>query len=279
MAAMATTATTATPKQTAIIGAGVMGETLLSGLVRAGRRVDTLLVGEKRAERATELEERYGVTVLDNVAAAEKADTVALVVKPQDMGDVLAQVTPVLRPGQLVVSLAAGITTAWIEARVPDGVAVVRVMPNTPMLVDEGMAAISPGSHCDEAHLVEAESLMASCGKVMRVPEKQMDAVTAISGSGPAYVFFVVESMIEAGVHLGLPRATATELAVQTLVGSAVMLRETGTHPVVLREQVTSPAGTTAAALRELEIHSVRAAFLAAMEAARDRSRELAAGA
>ena len=151
-------------------------------------------------------------------------------------------------------------------------------MPNTPALVDEGMAAISPGSHCDDDHLAEAEALMASVGKVVRIPERQQDAVTAISGSGPAYIFFVVESMIEAGVHLGLPRATATELVVQTLVGSAKMLRETGTHPVVLREQVTSPGGTTAAALRELEIHKVRAAFLAAMEAARDRSRELAEG-
>ena len=265
-------------KQTAILGAGVMGETLLSGLVRAGRRVDALLVGEKRPERAHELEERYGVAVVSNVEAAEKADTVALVVKPQDMGDLLDEIAPVLRAGQLVCSLAAGITTGFIESRVPEGVAVVRVMPNTPALVDEGMAAISPGSHCDDDHLAEVEALMASTGKVLRVPERQMDAVTAISGSGPAYLFFVVESMIEAGVHLGLPRSTATDLVVQTVVGSATMLRETGSHPVVLREQVTSPGGTTAAALRELEIHKVRAAFLAAMEAARDRSRALAEG-
>ncbi len=264
--------------QTAILGAGVMGETLLSGLVRAGRRVDALLVGEKRPDRARELEERYGVAVVSNADAARKADTIAVVVKPQDMAVLLEEIAPELRPGQLLVSLAAGITTAFIEARVPDGVAVVRVMPNTPALVDEGMAAIAPGSHCDDAHLAEAESLMASTGKVLRVPERQMDAVTAISGSGPAYIFFVVESMIEAGVHLGLPRATATDLVVQTVVGSATMLRETGTHPVVLREQVTSPGGTTAAALRELEVHKVRAAFLAAMEAARDRSRALAEG-
>lgn len=265
-------------KQTAILGAGVMGETLLSGLVRAGRRVDRLLVGEKRPDRARELEERYGVAVVSNIDAATRADTLALVVKPQDMSALLDEIAPVLRPGQLLVSLAAGITTAFIEARVPAGVAVVRVMPNTPALVDEGMAAISPGLHCDEQHLAEVEDLMSSTGKVMRIPERQQDAVTAISGSGPAYIFFVVESMIEAGVHLGLPRGTSTELVIQTLVGSAAMLRETGTHPVVLREQVTSPAGTTAAALRELEIHRVRAAFLAAMEAARDRSRELAEG-
>jgi pyrroline-5-carboxylate reductase len=265
-------------RQTAILGAGVMGETLLSGLVRAGRRVDHLMVGEKRPERARELEERYGVAVVSNREAAAKADTVAVVVKPQDMNDLLTEIAPELRPGQLLVSLAAGITTAHIEAHVPDGVAVVRVMPNTPALVDEGMAAIAPGSHCDDGHLAEAEALMASTGKVLRVPERQMDAVTAISGSGPAYLFYVVESMIEAGVHLGLPRATATDLVVQTVVGSAHMLRETGSHPVVLREQVTSPGGTTAAAVRELEIHRVRAAFLAAMEAARDRSRELAEG-
>ncbi len=262
----------------AILGAGVMGETLLSGLIRAGRRVDDLMVGDKRADRAAELRERYGVETVGNLDAATKADTLVLVVKPQDMADLLAEISPVVRPGQLVVSLAAGITTSFLESRLPDGVAVVRVMPNTPALVDEGMAAISRGSHCDESHLVEAESLLASTGRVIRVPERQQDAVTAISGSGPAYLFFVVEAMIEAGVHLGLPRSTASELVVQTVVGSAKLLRETGEHPVVLRERVTSPGGTTAAAVRQLEDHKVRAAFLTALEAARDRSRELAEG-
>jgi pyrroline-5-carboxylate reductase len=262
----------------AILGAGVMGETLLSGLVRAGRPVESLLVGEKRRERAAELEQRYGVEVLPNREAASRADTVVVVVKPQDMGELLTEIAPSLRQGQLVVSLAAGITTAFIESHLPEGIAVVRVMPNTPALVDEGMAAISRGSHCDEEHLAEAESLMASTGRVTRVPEQQQDAVTAISGSGPAYLFFVVEAMIEAGVHLGLPRTTASELVVQTVVGSAKLLRETGEHPTVLREQVTSPGGTTAAAIRQLEDHKVRAAFLTAMEAARDRSRALAEG-
>ena len=263
---------------TAIIGAGVMGETLLSGLIRAGRPVSELLVGEKRPERAQELVEKYAVSVVSNVDATKGADTIALVVKPQDMGALLDEIAPAVRPGQLVVSLAAGITTAFLESRLPDGVAVVRVMPNTPALVDEGMAAISPGSHCDDDHLAVAESLLRTTGRVVRVPEKQQDAVTAISGSGPAYLFFVVESMIEAGVHLGLPRGTATELVVQTVVGSAKLLRETGEHPTVLREQVTSPGGTTAAAIRQLEDHKVRAAFLTAMEAARDRSRALAEG-
>ena len=261
----------------AIIGAGVMGESLLSGLIRGGHDIADLIVGEKRPERAVELREKYGVEVLANVEAAARADTVALVVKPQDMSDVLTEIAPHLRSGQVLISLAAGITTDYIEKHIPDGIAVVRVMPNTPALVDEGMAAISAGTHCDEEHLALAEGMMSVTSRVVRVPENQQDAVTAISGSGPAYLFFVVESMIEAGVHLGLPRSTATELVVQTVVGSAKLLRETGTHPTVLREQVTSPGGTTAAAIRQLEDHKVRAAFIMAMEAARDRSVALAA--
>lgn len=262
----------------AVFGAGVMGETLLSGLLRAGRRAEDIVITERRTDRAAELRERYGVEVLDNVAAAKAADTLVLVVKPQDMGSLLDELAPHVGGGQLVVSLAAGITTSYVETRLAEGVAVVRVMPNTPALVDEGMAAISPGSHCDESHLAEAEGLLRATGKVLRVPEHQLDAVTAVSGSGPAYVFYVVEAMIEAGVHLGLPRGVASELVVQTVVGSAKLLRETGEHPVVLRERVTSPGGTTAAALRQLEDHKVRAAFLSAIEAARDRSRALAAG-
>ncbi len=261
----------------AIIGAGVMGESLLSGLIRGGHEIADLVVGEKRRERAVELREKYGVEVLANVDAAARADTVALVVKPQDMGDVLTEIAPHLRAGQVLISLAAGITTDYIEKHIPDGIAVVRVMPNTPALVDEGMAAISAGTHCDEEHLALAEGMMSVTSRVVRVPENQQDAITAISGSGPAYLFFVVEAMIEAGVHLGLPRSTATELVVQTVVGSAKLLRETGTHPTVLREQVTSPGGTTAAAIRQLEDHKVRAAFIMAREAARDRSVALAA--
>jgi pyrroline-5-carboxylate reductase len=262
----------------AVLGAGVMGETVVSGLLRAGRPASDLLLTVRRSDRAPELRERYGIDVVSNIEAATKAATLMLVVKPQDMPDLLDEIAPAVRAGQLVISLAAGITTETIESRLPEGVAVVRVMPNTPALVDEGMAAISRGTHCDEAHLVEAEELMGATGHVIRVPEKQQDAVTAISGTGPAYLFFVVEAMIEAGVHLGLPRSTATELVIQTMVGSAKLLRETGEHPTVLREQVTSPGGTTAAAIRELEDHKVRAAFMVALESARDRSRALARG-
>jgi len=262
----------------AILGVGVMGSTLLAGLLRSGRNAADLVITGRNVERAEELAETYGVRLMSNVDAAVDADTLVLVVKPQDMDGLLAEISDHVRPGALVVSLAAGITTGFLEERLPSGTAVVRVMPNTPALVDEGMAAISPGKHCDEGHLNEAEELLRSCGKVLRIPEKHLDAVTAISGSGPAYIFYVVEAMIEAGVLLGMPRATSTDLVVQTLYGAATMLKETGQHPTVLREQVSSPGGTTMAALRQLDDHKVRAAFVTAMEAAAKRSKELASG-
>jgi len=262
----------------AIFGAGVMGETLLAGLIRAGRPASELVVTERREDRAAELREKHGVEVVGNVEAAEKADTLVFVVKPQDMGALCDEIAPHVRPGALVVSLAAGITTEFLESHLPQGCPVVRVMPNTPALVDQGMAALAPGAHCDQEHLVEARQLLEAVGRVVVLDEKHLDAVTAISGSGPAYFFYIAEAMIEAGVFLGLPRSTATELVVQTCYGAATMLRETGEHPSVLREQVTSPGGTTVAALRTLDDHKVRAAFISALEAARDRSHELASG-
>jgi pyrroline-5-carboxylate reductase len=262
----------------AILGTGVMGETLLSGLIRSGRHADDLIVTARRPGRADELADRYGVRAMTNAEAADAADTLVLVVKPQDMAVLVEEIRDHVSPGNLVVSLAAGIPTAYLESRLPEGVAVVRVMPNTPALVDQGMAAVSPGRSADVAHLEEAAELLRSCGRVVQVAEKHQDAVTAISGSGPAYIFYVVEAMIEAGVVLGLPRPTSTELVVQTLFGAATMMRETGQHPTVLREQVTSPGGTTAAALRQLDDHKVRAAFISAMEAAAVRSHELASG-
>ena len=176
-----------------------------------------------------------------------------------------------------MVSVAAGITTARIEGALPKDVAVVRCMPNTPALVDQAITAISPGQHADDDHLAVAERLLSAVGRVVRVPESQLDAVTALSGSGPAYFFFLVEAMIDAGILLGLPRALSAELIVQTAIGSSIMLRDSGEHPVQLREAVTSPGGTTIAAIRELENHGVRAALLAAIEAACLRSRELGA--
>ena len=260
---------------TAIIGAGVMGEALLAGLLRGGFTADEIVVSDRRPDHASTLTDKYGVRVVTNAEAAEWADTVVLVVKPQDMAGVLGEISGHLKKDALIVSLAAGSTTAFIESHVPASVAVVRVMPNTPAMVDQGMAAISGGSRSNEDHLATAESLLNSVGHSIRVPEKYQDAVTAISGSGPAYIFYVVEAMVEAGVMLGLPRDTSTELVMQTVYGAATMLRETREHPTVLREQVTSPGGTTVAALRQFDDFKVRAAFLSAMEAARDRAREL----
>jgi pyrroline-5-carboxylate reductase len=188
---------------------------------------------------------------------------------------VLAELAAVLRPGTLVVSLCAGLPTGLFERALPAGTAVVRVMPNTPMIVGEAMSAISPGTHATDEHLATVEKMLASVGRVVRVPESQQDAVTALSGSGPAYFFFLVEAMIDAGILLGLPRAVAADLIVQSAFGAARMLRESADHPVLLREAVTSPAGTTIAAIRELERHGVRAALIDAIEAARDRSVEL----
>ncbi len=260
----------------AILGGGKIGEALLSGLLRGERTPEDVVVVEKHPERAAYLAATHGVRTVD-VAQAVAAATIVLAVKPQDIDALLAELRDVLTPEHLVVSVAAGVTTAHIERALPPGIAVVRCMPNTPALVDQAMTAVSAGAHASPEHLATAESLLAAVGKVVRVPESQLDAVTALSGSGPAYFFYLVEAMIDAGILLGLPRALAAELIVQTAIGSAVMLRDSGEHPVQLREAVTSPGGTTIAAIRELEVHGVRAALLAAVEAACRRSEQLGA--
>jgi pyrroline-5-carboxylate reductase len=262
----------------AILGGGVMGEAILAGILAAGWGIEDVAVTERSAVRANEIAERYGVRVADgNATTAARADVVLIALKPYDVGEVLTEISPRLTAGTLVISVAAGLPCAFYEARLPTGTPVVRVMPNTPAVIGKGASAISPGGHATEAHLALAERLLAGTGLVVRAPEKDLDAVTAISGSGPAYVFYLVDALAEAGVLLGLTRARAQELAVATFLGSAAMLAESGEHPVVLRERVSSPGGTTVAALRELDAHGVRAAILAAAEAARDRSRELAA--
>jgi pyrroline-5-carboxylate reductase len=262
----------------AILGTGKMGEALLSGMVRAGRPASGLVVTTHDPGREQKLRDRYGVEVTDNVSAVKSADTVLIAVKPQDMGELLDEIAASVSVDQLVVSVAAGITTSFIERRIPVDAPVVRVMSNTPVLVDEAMSALSAGSHATEDHLRRTEELLQPVGRTLRVPENQQDAVTALSGSGPAYFFYLVEAMTDAGILLGLPRAVAHDLIVQTAIGAAVMLRDSGQPPQALREAVMSPAGTTIAAIREMEDHKVRAAFLAALEAARDRSRELASG-
>ena len=259
----------------AVLGAGKIGEALLSGLLKAGRPADDLAFTERYPERAAELTKRYGVRAVDVPTAAREADVLVVAVKPQDIEPLLDELAPVITPDTLIVSLCAGLPTKLYERRLPDGTPVVRVMPNTPMLVGEAMSAISAGRHASAGHLAVVEELLGSVGRVVLVPESQQDAVTALSGSGPAYFFFLVEAMIDAGILLGLPRAVAADLIIQSAVGAARMLRDSGEHPVTLREAVTSPGGTTIMAIRELEKHGVRAALLAAIEAARDRSQEL----
>jgi pyrroline-5-carboxylate reductase len=259
----------------AVLGAGKIGEALLSGLLDAGWGPGDLMFTERYEERCRELTERYGVRAVTVAGAAEMAEVLVVAVKPQDIDPLLTELSPLLKPGTLVVSLCAGLPTALYERELPQGTPVVRVMPNTPMLVGQAMSAISAGAHATQEHMDLVDKLLGSVGKVLRVPEAQQDAVTALSGSGPAYFFFLVEAMIDAGILLGLPRATAAQLIIQSAVGAATMLADSGEHPVTLREAVTSPAGTTIMAIRELEKHGVRAALLAAIEAARDRSAEL----
>ena len=261
----------------AILGTGKMGEALLSGLLRAGRPPSAVVAAVRREDRGAELHARYGIQVTDAASAAKLADTLVLAVKPQDMGKLLAEIAPAVPPDRLVVSVAAGITTTFIERRLAGEVPVVRVMSNTPVLVDEAMSVISAGAYAGEEHLRRAEELFRPVGKVLRIPESQQDAATALSGSGPAYVYYLVESMVDAAILLGMARGAALEMVTQAVYGAATMLRESGEHPVILREAVTSPGGTTISAIRELERHGVRAAFLAAIEAARDRGRELGA--
>jgi len=262
----------------AVLGTGKMGEALLSGLLRAGIPQDHVVVTARRPERAETLRERYAVEVVTTAEAAATAETLLLTVKPQDMAALLVELAPHAPAHRLVVSVAAGITTSFIEGHLAEGIPVVRVMSNTPVLVDEAMSAISSGAHATEVHLARTEAVFAPVGRTIRVPESQQDAVTALSGSGPAYFFYLVEAMTDAGILLGLPRQVAHDLIVQTAIGSAVMLRDSGERPATLREAVTSPAGTTINAIREMENHGVRAAMLAALEAARDRGRELATG-
>jgi len=269
-----------TGRKVAFLGGGKMGEAMVSGLIRSGgRSTDEIVVTCRRAQRARELAERYGVAaMLSNAEAAGWAETVALTVTPQDMGVVLGQIAGSVRPDQTVISFAAGVQTSFVERHLPDRIPVVRVMSNVAVLVDEAMSVVSAGSHADEPHLQVAEELLGYVGKVIRLKEAHQDAVAATSGSGPAYFFLLAEAMIEACILLGLPRDVATELIIQTMLGSAKMLRDTGMHPVELREMVTSPGGTTIAAIRHLEEAGVRAAFLNAIDAARNRSAELAQG-
>ena len=267
-------------RRIAILGAGRIGEALIAGLLSSGwREPGELAASCRRAERAEELRERYGVdATLSNRDAAARAAVLVIAVKPQDIDALLGEIAPLVGADQTVLSIAAAIPTAAIEQHLSDAVPVVRAMPNTPATVHEGIAGVCAGAHASDEHVALAEDVLAHLGAVVRVPERAMDAVTAVSGSGPAYFALLAEAMIEAGILLGLSREISTQLVVQTMLGTAKQLRDERMHPVELREMVTSPGGTTISAIRELERAGVRAAFLNAIQAAMDRSRELAAG-
>jgi pyrroline-5-carboxylate reductase len=265
-------------RRIAILGAGRLGESMLRGLLSTGwREPGEVVVTSRRAERRDGLVALYGVEATsDNAAASRDARLVVLSVKPQDIATLLAEIAPVVTPDQTLLSVAAGVTTPAIESRLPEGSRVVRAMPNAPALVHEGIAGLCGGEHARDEDLEMATSALGHLGAVVRVAEDDMDAVTALSGSGPAYFALLAEAMIEAGLLLGLSRDVSTRLVVQTMFGSARLLRDEQMHPVELREAVTSPGGTTTRAIRELERSGVRAAFLNAINAATERSRELA---
>jgi pyrroline-5-carboxylate reductase len=268
------------PRRIAILGCGKIGEALLAGLLTTGwRSADEIVVTGRRDERLQELSERHGVEATrSNAEAVNGAGLVVIAVKPQDFDVLLGEIGGLLSPDQVVLSIAAAVPTAAIERRLAEPVPVLRAMPNTPATVHEGVAGLCAGAHAGETHLAAGEDVLAHVGRVVRVPEEYMDAVTAVSGSGPAYFALLAEAMIEAGILLGLSREVSTDLVVQTMFGTAKLLRDEHMHPVELREMVTSPGGTTIRAIHELEQAGVRAAFLNAIQAAMVRSRELAAG-
>jgi pyrroline-5-carboxylate reductase len=264
-------------KTVAFIGAGNMGEALISGLLAAKTVPSSrIIAADVRAERREVFMSSFGVqTVDDNVEAVKAADIVLLAVKPQQMSEVLAGVKSVMSGSKLVVSIAAGVTTARIERELGGKARVVRVMPMTPALVGAGAAAVAKGAYATNDDLASAESILGAVGIVVRVEEKLLDAVTALSGSGPAYIFYVTEALIRAGVTAGLDEALAKKLAIQTVFGAAKLLVDSGEEPESLRRKVTSPGGTTEAALKVLSEGRLVELFTEAIRAAQKRSREL----
>jgi len=262
--------------QVGLIGVGVMGEALISGLVSSRFPKAQIVFTEKRTDRAREISTKYGARAVELSELAKTSDVILLVVKPQDLADLLAAIAPDLNKSALLVSFAAGKTTKFISEKTSEKVSVIRVMPNTPTLIGEGMAAISLGANVSQEQAKFVADFLATCGKVISVDEKLQDAVTAVSGSGPAYFFAFVEEIIRSGIALGLSEEQASTLAIQTIVGSAAMLEQSGKSATTLRENVTSPNGTTAAALKVFNDANFGEVIEKAMTAARDRSQELA---
>ena len=260
----------------AVIGAGVMGEALIAALISYGVKPEFITISEKRDDRAAELIAKYSIKAAPLAANVSSADALLLVVKPQDMGAVLEEIKGSINPAAVVITFAAGKTISFISNGLGTGNPVVRVMPNTPTLVGAGMAAASMGAGVTDAQRGFVLGFLAATGKVIEVGEELQDAVTATSGSGPAYFFAFVEAMVAGAKEIGLSDADATTLTVQTIVGAAKLLDESGKSATTLRENVTSPNGTTAAALASFASSDLNSMVAKAMKAARDRSQELA---
>ena len=263
-------------KTIGFIGGGNMAEALTKGLLAGGVPATGLAVAEPDAQRRAFMAERYGASCIkDNNAVAAGSDVLVLAVKPQVAGAVLREISSAVSAGKLIISIMAGVKTTTIEAAFPEEVRVVRVMPNTPALILEAASAFSPGAHATHEDISVACSIFELVGKAWKVEEKLMDAVTGLSGSGPAYVLTFIEALSDAGVKNGLPRDIATGLAAQTVLGTAKLLLATHEHPALLRDKVTSPGGTTTAGLHALEKDGFRGTLINAVDAATARSKEL----
>jgi pyrroline-5-carboxylate reductase len=264
-------------KRMGFLGCGNMGEALVRGLVQAGLvEPGSIAASDVRGERLAQMARQYGIrTTSDNAELIRESDVIVLAVKPQIMTSVLRDVAPGVDLTKLVISLAAGVPTVTLRAHLPRAGRLIRVMPNTPALVLEGVTAIARSDGLHEGDLETAQELFAAVGRVVVLDEEALDAVTGLSGSGPAYVAIVIESLADGGVKMGLDRATAMTLAAQTVLGSAKLILETGTHPGQLKDMVASPGGTTIAGIAALEEGGVRRTFIGAVERATQRSREL----
>ena len=272
------TSTTRAQKKIAVLGLGKMGTILLQGFLEHGlASKDEVVATVQHQEKVSAVSREAGGIALttDNRAAVAKAPVVLLCVKPQSLPQLLEEIAPAIEPGALVISIAASTTTSFIQQKLGKDVPVVRAMPNTPAMVGAAMTAICAGSTARQEHLELAKKLFESVGRALIVDEKHMDAITALSGSGPAFAFVILESLAEAGVSVGLPREMATTLAAQTLFGSAKLALETGHHPALLKDAVTTPAGCTIEGLIELEKGGLRVTLMNAIIKTTSRAKEL----
>jgi pyrroline-5-carboxylate reductase len=267
-------------KRIAVLGAGKMGEALITGMIDAGIASKKNFIATAAHEQRLEaLRKKFGIeTTLSNSEAVRRAHLVLLCVKPQTVEDVLRQISDDLTPGHVVISVAASVTTQFMESLLPRPIPVLRTMPNTPCLIKKGMTAIAPGKHATAEHIAQAQKIFDNIGRTLILDEKHMDAVTGLSASGPAFVYIIIESFIEAGVKVGLPREAATQLAAQMVLGASSMVLETGEHPAKLKDLVTTPAGCTVDGILELEDGGLRVTLIKAVVRATHRAKELVNG-